>query len=1355
VLKRVAIIGSVLVLLCVLLPAMPASAAGASGTIKDTDGQGVSGAFVMLFDNTATAVGYAISDADGNINFLDPASGLPLDDTTVNDLNGFVVEQPDVSLGPAPDQLGIYQHQPRSYLKPPNTSVDMVVPATSSFVIKAYKQDGVSLMRWADFLSTGPGQEGAQFLYLTDLDQEEQPSVVWPTYDEWARQPPRNQDRQYGLPSLVTDSRRPGKYAIGVLYWNVKDYGKLCLYADNAGEGFDLPSQGDSLVIDLNTELARTAISDLYRREDFLASNIYDEDVGTDIEAVEAVTNVDDRLSGALQLRDRLELKAAQNSIENVRKGWLQVTARDVNMHPVRNCTVTIDQTSHDFLFGGNGGAPFTQQLPVWNKVKEAGFELAPILPAWGFTEDPDPPYDYLGKDAIEATFGIGQLLDMGFKVKFTGSVWMQGDMDGILPERTDGMPWQQVAIENLVNQGYLLDDFKDDPIIWEAMNEPATTNTVGMPRPDMAELMTQSALQIKDANSSIGTLVNSPSEFDFGFSYQTYSLDANGGDDNLSVNNYSTTYSDFLKQARDSVGDLDAIDTIGLQFYPGCHVSPTYGAGEAPAFTPSWLVDTADRYNALFDKPVHITEMSCPSSYDLATWHSGYWRQPWDEATQADYAESVYTMMFADPNVHSILWWDMCDTGAFVVDGGLIKADYSGKPSYDRIKGLVATWTTTDESETTDASGDAWLWGFAGDYDVTVTAPDGKVISTTGHINEQDSSSLVVDGFNAQPWIDSMSPTSAKIGDPAFELTVSGSEFVAGSQVMWNGAALDTTYVSAGELTATVSEQDLSSEGIQMVTVQNPGGLESNEAVFMVEAPLQPLIDSISPDHKTAGDAGFTLTVNGQNFVSGCLVTWNGEERPTTYVSDKKLTATISRFDLVSAGTASVTVFKPGFGGGSSNEMTFNILAKPTPPGPTATPVWYLAEGTSDYGFDTYVNIENPNAKPVTALVTYMTKAGPRTRAPLVLPAMSQTVINPRNDIGATDFSTRVECKEGKSIVVDRRMIWTGPGAPCQEGTSSVGVTAPAKTWYLAEGSSKWGFETWLLIQNPGTAKAHCTVTYMTESAGPQTFSKTVEPGSRASFNMETDIGQADASIKVESDQPIIPERAMYRNNRREGHDSIGTTSPARDYYLAEGTTDWGFTTYVLVQNPNNAANTVNVTCMTPGGAVPLAPLTVPANSRRTIRLNDALPGKDVSTHVSGSLPLIAERAMYWGTGGPMGEACHDSIGMSAPHSVCYMPDGETQNGYETWTLVQNPNSVPVTVEVTYMSPSGTGNVTFTDSVAANSRRSYNMADKVPSGRASVMVRSKTTGKKIMCERAMYWNSRGAGTDTIGGFSD
>jgi hypothetical protein len=154
---------------------------------------------------------------------------------------------------------------------------------------------------------------------------------------------------------------------------------------------------------------------------------------------------------------------------------------------------------------------------------------------------------------------------------------------------------------------------------------------------------------------------------------------------------------------------------------------------------------------------------------------------------------------------------------------------------------------------------------------------------------------------------------------------------------------------------------------------------------------------------------------------------------------------------------------------------------------------------------------------------------------------------------------------------------------------------------------------------------------------------------------------------------------------------------------------------------------------------------------------VNDQLPtGTDVSTHVHGTAPIIAERAMYWGAGTPLGEACHDSVGMASPHTTFYLPDGESSNSYETWTLVQNPNSTDVTVQITYMTPSGKGDVTRTETVKGNSRRTFNMASHSGiSGRAAIMVKSKTSGKKIMVERAMYWNNRGAGTDTIGGYGD
>jgi len=413
----------------------------------------------------------------------------------------------------------------------------------------------------------------------------------------------------------------------------------------------------------------------------------------------------------------------------------------------------------------------------------------------------------------------------------------------------------------------------------------------------------------------------------------------------------------------------------------------------------------------------------------------------------------------------------------------------------------------------------------------------------------------------------------------------------------------------------------------------------------------------------------------------------------------------------------------------------------------------WYLAEGTTAWGFDTYISIENPNGCGVNADITYMTGAGAQAGPSIYLPALSQATVSPKDTLGSQDFSTQVTCREGLGIAVDRTMTWTGPGAPSEEAHSSVGVTAPQTTWYLPEGSANWGFECWLLIQNPNGSEATCNVTYMIEGEGPKTFTKQVPANSRKSFNMADDIGSKDASIKVESSTPVIPERAMYRNNRREGHDSIGTTSTASDYYLAEGTTAWGFTTYVLVQNPNNCTANVTVTYMTTAGAKPQPAFQMAANSRKTIKVNDALPNADFSTLVHADQGIIAERAMYWDKG--TGEACHDSIGMPSAHATFYLPDGQASNGRETWTLVQNPNSTDVTVEISYLTSNGQGNVVFQDTIPANSRKTYNMADRGIGGRAAVMVTSKTSGQKIMVERAMYWNNRGAGTDTIGGYSD
>jgi hypothetical protein len=95
--------------------------------------------------------------------------------------------------------------------------------------------------------------------------------------------------------------------------------------------------------------------------------------------------------------------------------------------------------------------------------------------------------------------------------------------------------------------------------------------------------------------------------------------------------------------------------------------------------------------------------------------------------------------------------------------------------------------------------------------------------------------------------------------------------------------------------------------------------------SVYKLTRPPNPLpeLDSLDPLVVIAGDPGFTLTVDGAGFVFESVIRWNGADLPTTFVSDNRLTAAIAASDIQTPGTADVTVFSPGPGGGVSETRT------------------------------------------------------------------------------------------------------------------------------------------------------------------------------------------------------------------------------------------------------------------------------------------------------------------------------------------------------------------------------------------------------------------------------------------------
>ena len=129
------------------------------------------------------------------------------------------------------------------------------------------------------------------------------------------------------------------------------------------------------------------------------------------------------------------------------------------------------------------------------------------------------------------------------------------------------------------------------------------------------------------------------------------------------------------------------------------------------------------------------------------------------------------------------------------------------------------------------------------------------------------------------------------------------------------------------------------------------------------------------------------------------------------------------------------------------------------------------------------------------------------------------------------------VEVSSQLPVVAERAMYWNGRS----DGHASIGSPSPDTRWFLPEGYTGPGFETWVLVQNPGEAPVSVTATFM-EPSGAQTIrSYTVGARSRFTIPVHQLLPGREVSISLDSTGPVIVEEAMYWARRSGGSGSIG----------------------------------------------------------------------------------------------------------------------------------------------------------------------------------------------------------------------
>ena len=203
----------------------------------------------------------------------------------------------------------------------------------------------------------------------------------------------------------------------------------------------------------------------------------------------------------------------------------------------------------------------------------------------------------------------------------------------------------------------------------------------------------------------------------------------------------------------------------------------------------------------------------------------------------------------------------------------------------------------------------------------ITVTTPGGTATST---------GTFTVIVPNPVPTITSLSPASVAAGSGPVVITITGTGFLPTSTVTFDGVSLPVTYTSATQLSISLSTGAVTGTYPVIVTNPAPGGGAS--AAFSFTVTPAATITSLLPNTKVAGSASFTLTVNGTNFVSGSVVTFNGVVLTTTYVSVTQLTASVPASAVATVGTFNVTVTNPA--SSVSAPSTFTVTA----PAPTIT---------------------------------------------------------------------------------------------------------------------------------------------------------------------------------------------------------------------------------------------------------------------------------------------------------------------------------------------------------------------------------------------------------------------------------
>lgn len=303
---------------------------------------------------------------------------------------------------------------------------------------------------------------------------------------------------------------------------------------------------------------------------------------------------------------------------------------------------------------------------------------------------------------------------------------------------------------------------------------------------------------------------------------------------------------------------------------------------------------------------------------------------------------------------------------------------------------------------------------------------------------------------------------------------------------------------------------------------------------------------------------------------------------------------------------------------------------------------------------------------------------------------------------------------------------------------------------WYFAEGNVA-EYSQRLAFFNPTGAQADARVTLIRSGDSPVTRIVTVPANARADLTVN-DLVQGAPALPaiVESSAPILAERTMGLTTDIDG--GPGITELSRVWYFAEGSTEDGTRTYLILFNPGAAPVQATVNYMRRDGLNFEQPVTIGGQSRLVISVNDItmpdgtrpLLDSNFGVQVIAGQPIAVERTLRFG---PNQSGLHTGRGITSLARRWHFAEGTTEGDFRMRLLVLNPNSQPARTSVTFMGPDGRTEVRRY-AVPPRSQLSIDVNEIVPGLGVSSLVEAD---RPIVVERALTFNGGAAGTIGVG----